>query len=155
MTRRVIAAAAAVALGLSASAALGANEPIAFATATRGNLNVVSDVLLAAKSAEMRGVWFNEARSCFERRRLRVEVEIFYSRGGTTSSVQLAKTGWVGNCAEGGPNFGFVVRAARHGLACPNGRWKPGSYSFLTTAKDARSGLAASASLLWEKRGAC
>jgi hypothetical protein len=146
-------AAAAAALALSAPAALGANEPTAFATATSGNLNVVSDVLLAAASAEMKGVWFNDARPCSETRRLRVEVEVFYSRGTTTSRVRLAKTGRVANCAEGGPNFGFVFRPARHGLACPNGKWKPGSYSFLTTAKDLRSGLAASASLLWQKTG--
>jgi hypothetical protein len=148
------AAAAAVALGLTAPAALGA-YPIAFATATKGNLNVVSDVLLAANGAEMRGVWFNEARSCFETRRLRVEIEVFYSRGTATSHVQRVKTGTVANCAEGGPNFGFFFRPSRHGLACPNGRWKPGSYSFLTTAKDLRSGLTASTSLLWDKRGSC
>ena len=155
MTRRMISAAAAVALGLGAPAALGANEPIAFATATRGSLNVVSDVLLAASSAEMKGVWFNDARPCSEGRRLRVNIEVFYSRGATTSRVRLAKTGSVANCAEGGPNFGFFFRPSRHGLACPNGKWKPGSYSFLTTAKDLRSGLTASASLLWDKRGSC
>ncbi len=155
MTRTAVVAAIAFALTLGASSAAAAYEPAAYGTATRGTLNVTSGVLVLPKVAEMKGVWLDDTRSCAETRRLRVTVEVFYSRGATTSRVRLAKTGPVANCAEGGPNFGFVVRASRHGLACPSGRWKPGSYSFLTTTRDLRSGLAASASLLWQKTGSC
>lgn len=59
------------------------------------------------------------------------------------------------NCAEGGPNFGYDLTARAAGMACPNGRWKPGYYSFVTTVRDRTSGLAAQASLHYEATRAC
>ena len=41
------------------------------------------------------------------------------------------------------------------GMACPNGRWKPGLYHFLTRAKEPKRGLEASASLDWTNTRRC
>ena len=51
------------------------------------------------------------------------------------------------NCAEGGPNLGFHRTAASVGLACADGRWKPGRYSLSVKTTHVRSGLIAQASL--------
>ena len=151
-----ILAAAAVTAALAAPAALAADEPAAFGAAKSGSLSVTSGVLLGPKSTDLRGVWLDETRPCAETRTLRVTVEVFFSAAsGATKRARLTKSGRVGNCAEGGPNFGFAFRPARYGMACRSGAWKPGSYSFATTTKDLRSGLTAIASLTWRKTGAC
>jgi len=151
-----ILATVALAAALAAPAALGAALPGAYGHATSGSLEVVSDVLLAPKSADMRGVWLDDTLSCSTSRTLKVSIEVFYSSStGATKHKKLSKTGPVGNCAEGGPNFGFTFNAAGRGFACSSGKWKPGSYSFLTTTKDTTSGLSASAVLLWNNATFC
>ena len=59
------------------------------------------------------------------------------------------------NCAEGGPNLGFHRTAASVGLACADGRWKPGRYDFVTRTKHIASGLVALGTLSWIRRGTC
>ncbi len=59
------------------------------------------------------------------------------------------------NCAEGGPNMGFTLAAKAIGYGCPNGRWKPGQYTFVTVAVDHRKRLRAVASVGWENRTPC
>jgi hypothetical protein len=145
--------AAAVALCAPAAAAF---EPTAYATAKNGTFTVVSGVLVLPKATELNGVWLDDTLGCTEQRTLRVAVEVFYSSAtGATKRKRLSRTGSVANCAEGGPNFGFLFRAQRYGFACANGAWKPGSYSLATTTTDLAGGLSASASLVWQKTGAC
>jgi hypothetical protein len=153
---KTILATLAVVAALAAPAALAANEPAAYGSATSGALSVTSGVLLGPKTADMRGVWLDETRPCSETRALKVTVEVFFSSStGATRRKVLSKTGPVGNCAEGGPNFGFTFRAKKHGFACASGAWKPGSYSFATTTRDTTTGLVGTASLNWVKTAAC
>ncbi len=154
-TPTVIAALAAAA-ALAVPAATAANEPAAYGSAASSTLNVVSGVLVSAKAVDLRGVWLDETKPCTQTRTLRVSIEVFYSSSsGATKRTKLAKKGPVANCAEGGPNFGYTFKAAARGYACASGAWKPGSYSFVTTTRDTVSGLVASASLSWTKKGSC
>ncbi len=139
-----------------ASGAGAAGEPAAYADARDGSFVVTSGVVLLAKAAEMKGVWLDETKPCSTTRKLRVSIEVGYvPPAGQGRRVRLSRSGMVENCAEGGPNFGYLVQARRLNFACPSGTWKPGRYSFLTRTLDTASGLAASASLLWDKRSAC
>ena len=54
----------------------------------------------------------------------------------------------VDNCAEGGPNVGFTLNARANGFGCPNGKWRPGDYSFTTRTVEQASGLEATAVLI-------
>ncbi len=140
---------------IAPGAAVANHEPFAFGDAKRGSLQVVSGALVAPGSADLRGVWLNEALGCEQWRSLRVNVLIDYSRGSVTRRVRRSRTGAVKNCAEGGPNFGFTLRARRIGLACPNGRWKPGLYSFDVRTTHRATGLRATMSLAWPNRVRC
>lgn len=146
----LVAVAAALVLPAEASA-----EPFAFGEAKRGKLQVISGAFVADRAADLRGVWLNQSRPCNVSRMLRVNALVDYSRGSTTKRVTRRKSGAVQNCAEGGPNFGFTVRAARVGLACPNGRWKPGFYTFVVRTTHRASGVQAMVSLAWQNRTRC
>lgn len=154
-TRTVIGTLVAAA-ALAVPAATAANEPAAYGMATKGTLDVVSGVLVSARAVDLRGVWLDDTKPCSQTRTLRVSIEVFYSSStGATKRTKLAKSGAVANCAEGGPNFGYTFNAAARGYACASGVWKPGNYSFVTTTRDTASGLVASASLSWTKKGSC
>ena len=140
------------ALALSATAGAGINS---FAEARRGNLHVLSSVLLSGKSVDMRGGWFNTSLSCTASRRLRVHAQIQRTAGNSSVATGMAKTRRVMNCAEGGPNVGFTLAPADAGMACPNGSWKPGRYDFLTRTRHVRGGVVAVATLSWTRRKAC
>ncbi len=87
---------------------------------------------------------------------LRVRATIFYTpASGPTKRVVRNRKGRVGNCSEGGPNLGFTIKAKRHGLACADGTWRPGTYSFITRTTHRASKLRAIGSLTWEKTGTC
>ncbi len=146
----LVAVTAALVLPAQASA-----EPFAFGEARKGNLRVVSGAFVTSRAADLRGVWFNPSRPCNVSRVLRVNALIDYSRGSTTKRVTRRKSGAVQNCAEGGPNFGFTVRAARVGLACPSGRWKPGFYTFVVRTTHRATGLQAMVSLAWHNQRRC
>ena len=61
--------------------------------------------------------------------------------------MKRSRSSLVGNCAEGGPNFGFDLSPRALGLGCASGRWRPGRYSLTTKATHVASGLIAQASL--------
>ena len=142
------------ALLLGVAAAAG-GEPTSFGTARLGTLTVTASVLVSPKAADMRGVWNDTKVSCTENRRLRVRVLVDRVAAGKTTRVRRAGTFRDPNCAEGGPNVGFTLSARRIGTACPNGRWKPGLYHFLTRTKEPKRGLEASASLGWTNTRRC
>ncbi len=143
------------ALALGAAPALASHEPFAFGNASRGSLKVVSGAFVAPSTADLRGVWLDASKSCNTWRSLRVKVLVDYSRGSVTRRFSRERTSPVRNCAEGGPNFGFTVRASRIGLACPNGRWKPGFYTFVVRTLHRATGIEAMVSLAWENRTRC
>jgi hypothetical protein len=133
---------------LLAVPALAADEPGTFGMAQRGSLKIVSGVLLNDRGGEMKGVWLNANQSCFAHRTLRVSIQIdLVSAAGKTTRIKRSRTGRVGNCAEGGPNFGYDLQPRALGMGCASGRWRPGRYAMITTTKDLGSGLIAQASL--------
>jgi hypothetical protein len=139
----------------SAPAAATNHEPFAFGQVERGSLRVVSGAFVGSRAADLRGVWLDESVGCDQWRSLRVNVLVDYARGSVTRRVSRRRTGAVRNCAEGGPNFGFTIRAAPNGLACPNGRWKQGFYTFVVRTTHRASGLRALVSLGWSNTARC
>jgi hypothetical protein len=138
-----------IALSLVVAApALAADDPAAYGVAQRGSLKVVSGVLLDPTGGEMKGVWLDGKRGCLDRRTIRVSIQIdLVTADGRTTRVRRSRQGFVDNCAEGGPNFGFDLAPRSYRMACSNGRWKPGRYSLTTKTTHVRSGLIAQASL--------
>ena len=136
-------------LALAAAApAVAADLPEATGMAQRGSLKVVSRVLLSSTGGEMKGVWLDGKATCLTKRTLRVSIQIdLVSSAGKTTRISRARTGFVDNCAEGGPNFGFDLKPRVYRMACANGRWKPGRYSMSVKTTHVRSGLIAQASL--------
>ena len=146
-----------LALGLAASAAAAAvDQPTAFGMAQRGSLKVVSVVRIEPAGGEMKGVWLDGKKGCLDRRTLRVAIQIdLVSVAGKTTRVRRARTGFVDNCAEGGPNFGFDLAPRALGMGCANGRWRPGRYSLNTKTTHVASGLIAQASLYYQVTRRC
>jgi hypothetical protein len=141
---------------MAAGTADAAGEPSVFAAARMGNLDVVSGVLVSPTSVDLRGVWVDETRPCTQTRLLDVKGVVDYVPFGQQGQrVQRKRTFRTANCAEGGPNMGFTLGAKAIGFGCPNGRWKPGQYTFVTTSVDHRKRLRAVASVGWENRRAC
>jgi hypothetical protein len=136
-------------LALAAAApAIAADLPEATGMAQRGSLKVVSRVLLSPAGGEMKGIWLDDKATCLTKRTLRVSIQIdLVSAAGKTTRITRARSGSIDNCAEGGPNFGFDLRPRAYGMACANGRWKPGRYSMTVKTTHVRSGLIAQASL--------
>ena len=144
---KLVALAICVALALVAPAA-AVDEPAAYGMAQRGTLKVVSGVLLTARGGEMKGVWIDGKKGCLDKRTLRVAIQIdLVSPAGKTTRIKRSRTGFVDNCAEGGPNFGFDLKPRALGMGCADGRWRPGRYSLTTRTTHVASGLIASASL--------
>ena len=148
----------ALAFGLAgAGSAAAADLPSAYGTAEKGTLKIVAGVLVTAKGAELKGVWLDGTKGCLVKRTLAVSILVDHvpKPGGATTRVRRSRSGAVDNCAEGGPNFGYDLTARAARMACPDGRWRPGYYSFVTTVRDRTSGLAAQASLHFEATRAC
>jgi hypothetical protein len=143
------------ALAVLGAAAVAAGEPSTFGIARLGSLTVTASVVIGPKDVDMRGVWNDPKVPCTVSRRLRVRVLIDRVVGGKTQRVRRSGTFRDANCAEGGPNVGFTLKAHAIGLACPNGRWKPGLYHFLTRAREPKRQLEASASLDWTNNRRC
>jgi hypothetical protein len=141
---------------LVAAPALAADDPSAYGMAQRGSFKVVSNVLLGPSGGEMKGVWLDGKRGCLDRRTLRVSIQIdLVSAAGKTTRIKRSRQGAVDNCAEGGPNFGFDLTPRAYGMACANGRWKPGRYALTTRTLDVRSGISAQASLYHQLTRRC
>jgi hypothetical protein len=133
---------------VAAAPAAAADDPYAYGMAQRGTFKVVSNVLLSPAGGEMKGVWLDGKKGCLDRRTLRVSIQIdLVSTAGKTTRLRRSRQGAVDNCAEGGPNFGFDLRPKAYGMACANGRWRPGRYSMTTRTLDVASGISAHASL--------
>lgn len=144
------------ALLVLAGAAGGAHEPTSFGSARLGSLTVTSGVYVSAKGVDLLGVWNDTGASCLTRRRLRVRAVVDYVPArGRARRVERTGTFASPNCAEGGPNVGFLLSARRLGFACPDGRWRPARYNFLTQTTEPRSRLQATASLIWLRQGRC
>jgi len=151
----LLAATASVAL-LAAAAALAVGEPSVFASSQIGSLHVVASVQATPTSVDLLGVWVDESFPCTQTRLLDVRGSVDRVPFGQSGSrVTRKKTARVMNCAEGGPNTGFSLNAKAIGYGCPNGRWKPGQYTFVTVAVDHRKRLRAVASVGWENRTPC
>jgi hypothetical protein len=144
-------------LGLALAApAVAADQPAAYGMAQRGSLKVVSSVLVSPTGGEMKGVWLDGKKGCLDRRTLRVAIHIdLVSPAGKTTRVKRSRTGYVDNCAEGGPNFGFDLAPRALGMGCANGRWRPGRYSLNTKTTHVASGLIAQASLYYQVTRSC
>jgi hypothetical protein len=139
----------------SAPTASAAVDPGTFAAARKGHLLVASSVLVGNREVEMMGGWVNDSMSCARQRRLDVRVLIDRVRRGSTDRFRDEISALVQNCAEGGPNLGFVLRARDVDMACPDGTWKPGQYTFVTNTLHRASGLRAIASLFFRERDRC
>jgi hypothetical protein len=150
----VFSAAVAAAL-LAAAPAAALADPNSFAAARKGSLLVASSALVGNRNVEMMGGWTNDKVACSASRRLTVKILIDRVRGGKTDRVRRRKTGRVTNCAEGGPNFGFVIRAADVGLACPDGSWRPGRYDFVTNTLHHSSRVRAISTLFFRITDPC
>ena len=136
--------------------ALASAEPGTFATARKGSLDVTSSIFVSSKAVDQFGGWTDETVLCTAFRTLRVTTEIFRTRPDGTGQHRIkVRQAPVMNCAEGGPNLGFHRTAASVGLACADGRWKPGRYDFVTRTKQIASGLVALGTLSWIRRGTC
>ena len=144
-------------LGLTlATSAVAADLPTAYGMAQRGSLKVVSVVRIEPSGGEMKGVWLDGKKGCLDRRTLRVAIHIdLVSPAGKTTRVKRSRTGFVDNCAEGGPNFGFDLAPRTLGMGCANGRWRPGRYSLNTKTTHVASGLIAQASLYYQVTRRC
>ena len=144
-----------LALALAAPAA-AADDPAAYGMAQRGSFKVVSNVLLSPTGGAMKGVWLDDKRGCLDTRTLQVSIQIdLVSPAGKTTRIKRTRRGAVDNCAEGGPNFGFDLAPRAYGMACANGRWRPGRYSMTTRTTDVASGLIAQASLYHQVTRRC
>jgi hypothetical protein len=156
MRKRWIGVAAAALAGvLAATASAAGPEKTAFGGAKNGTLELTSSVIMLPRAVEMRGGWQDESLPCTDSRTLEVTVEIFWSKGTATKHRTRTRTMTVENCAEGGPNVGFTLAARGQGLACRNGKWRPGDYSFLTVTRDTVTGLEASAVLILTRTTRC
>jgi hypothetical protein len=140
----------------AAGTAAAADDPYAYGVAQRGTFKVVSNVLLNPTGGEMKGVWLDGKKGCLDRRTLRVSIQIdLVSGAGKTTRIRRSRQGAVDNCAEGGPNFGFDLRPKSYGMACANGRWRPGRYAMTTKTLDVASGISAQASLYHQVTRRC
>ena len=149
---------AALVIALGCASAAGAQDlPSAYGMAQKGTLKIVAGVLVTAKGAELKGVWLDDTKGCLVKRTLAVSILVdrVPKQGGATTRVRRSRSGAVDNCAEGGPNFGYDLTARAARMACPDGRWKPGYYSFVTKVRDQTSGLVAQASLHFEATRPC
>jgi hypothetical protein len=129
--------------------------PSVFSTAHDGNLDVSSSILVSHKATDMRGGWINESVGCDQWRRLVVRIAIFRSVGSTTRTRSFHKSTPAPNCGEGGPNVGFSKTASSLGMACADGRWKPGRYDMVTRTRFVATGLTSIASVGFRVTAAC
>ena len=152
-----IASTAAVALAALVAAPVGAADhlPSTISVAKDGNLEVFSSIFITNKATDQRGGWLNESLGCQQWRRLVVRANIFRTAGGRTQTRSFVRSQPVQNCAEGGPNMGFSKTANQLGMACADGRWKPGRYEFVTRTVFVATGLTSVASTGFRIRAAC
>lgn len=137
-----------VASGVGAAGDDGSLETAAYGEARLGSLRVLGGVRVTSREADLRGGWLDAAVPCTAQRRLRLSVVVDGPGGAARRRVTRTGTFLAPNCGESGPSVGFTLAARRLGLACADGSWKPGRYSFLTTTTEPTRRLQASASLV-------
>jgi len=151
-----IVAAAVLALAAAAPAGAAAEPPTSFGITRIGSFNLISSVLIAPKTVDMRGGWTDDSMPCTTWRTLRVQMLVQYTpASGAAKIVRRKREAPVQNCAEGGPNLGRTLRATRLGLACPDGTWKPGRYDFVTNTRHLARKVNAIATLGWFNDDPC
>jgi len=143
------------ALAIAAGADASKWPPSAAGSARLGTLSVTSGIILSPTNADLRGVWQDTRVRCTVSRRLKVQVDVFYRHGATSSHRRRVGTFLDANCAEGGPNVGFTLTARSLGYACPDGRWKLGELDFVVRTTEPTRGLRATASLSWANTTRC
>jgi hypothetical protein len=148
----IVCGAAALAAASPASAVVA---PGTFATARDAQLIVVSSAIVGPRTVEMMGGWNDDALPCHQFRRLDVEILIDRVRAGQTQRRTRVKSQARRNCAEGGPNLGFVLRASSLGMACADGTWRPGQYDFVTDTFHRARQLRSIASLFFTRTERC
>ncbi|MFN8187250.1 MAG: hypothetical protein U0R69_09225 [Gaiellales bacterium] len=147
--------AAVLGVAMLAGGAAAANEPFAFGGTKDGDMRFDASALVSAKAVQLMGGWTDDTQSCLTTRELTVEVLIDRVRNGVTTRRAFTKTGQVANCAEGGPNFGFIKKAKGLGMGCAGGGWRPGTYTFFTKVTDTATGIETYVDLQWVKTRAC
>ena len=152
---RSLAGSCAATLALAAGAA-AQEGPSALGSARLGTLTVTSGIVVSPTAAELRGVWNDTKVPCSAQRRLRVAAEVDYVPfGGTGRRFVRSGRFLTPNCAEGGPNVGFTIRARQTPFACPSGRWKRGRYTFVVKTTEPSKGLRATVDVTWAKTARC
>lgn len=160
MRRKVAAGMLALFAGLGAAAALAREQSAdpgtaSYAEARLGSLRVVAGVRVTAREADLRGTWLDAAVACTASRRLRVSVLVDAAWEGRSRRVTRSGSFLAPNCGEGGPSVGFTLTARQAGLACPDGRWRPGRYSSTARTREPTRALQATASLVWTTTRRC
>ena len=155
MKRTFLAATAAVSVLVLPPAAQAAHEPAALGSAIRGSLIVSSQIVGAPRLVVFSGGWLNDAVPCNQARRLVLRASIDFRSRTQTRTVFRRREGIRLNCAEGGPNLERTVRAARVNLACANGRWRPGLYTFVARTRHVATGVVSVVTLDWRQTRRC
>lgn len=152
-----VAAVASLAAAAAPASATSPFDPAVFGTATRGHESVMTAVYVYPTGAQLLAVWTQDGIGCSVNRKLRITGTFDYtpSPSGRSRHYRITRTFRVGNCAEGGPNTGFTLRAYKRHAVCPGGRWHPGDYQMSTTATDLVTGLKASADVQFTMSRPC
>jgi hypothetical protein len=153
----LVAAVALVGAGLAGGARRAAPVPdtAAYGEARLGSLRVVSGVRVTPTGVDLRGTWLDATAGCRTNRRLRIAAVVDYAGGAAPRRVGRGGSFSAPNGGEGGPSVGFTLTARAAGLACADGRWRPGRYSFATTTTEPTRALRAVASVVWVASRAC
>jgi hypothetical protein len=153
--RAAVAAALLAAMGIGAAGGDQPPDTAAYGEARLGSLRVLAGVRVTTREVDLRGGWLDAGVPCTTQRRLRQSVVVEGPPATAHRRVTRTGTFLAPNCGEGGPSVGYTLTARRLGLACADGRWKPGRYSFLTTTSEPTRRLQASASLVRTASGRC
>ncbi len=153
---------------LAACPAYAGAPPSGIGDAKLDTLRVLSSVAVTQRRVDLRGTWLDGRLGCDEYRSVRIGAILTYvsSNGAHKRRMTRGRVGVVRNCDEGRPNFGFRIRAVdtvpkpegHHphlGLACADGRWKRGSYTFTVRTLHRLTRLAATITVGWENEEAC
>lgn len=136
--------------------------------AVSGSLRVVSTVAATHGQVLLRGGWMDQTLDCSVFRGLRIGAILRFEnlRGTLKRTMTRGRKGAVRNCTGESPNFGFRIRASdtvprpegHHphlSLACANGRWRSGSYSFTVRTTHRLTMVSSVATVTWVNAEPC
>jgi hypothetical protein len=143
----IVAALTSLAAAAAPATAASPFNPAVITDATSGTETVSAAIYVSTVDAQLLGVWNQPGIGCATVRKLRITGRFFYtpSPAGHGRHYAITRTFKVRNCAEGGPNTGFTLRAVKRRAVCPGGRWHPGEYQMQTVVTDIATGLKTSA----------